>query len=161
MDQKSSIKMHAKKLKSNKNMQKFLMLIFRHQNRILVCTKKNIMEPCEKERTSRLQKSYLCYSLPTTLSISKPLIAHQYPLHSCFPFLVLFSLLQYFSLKLSQKKSLLFPPLFFLYSSVLFSYKLPPVLLHSCSLLKDVSIPNHHHGKVVMSIVTHPCSSLP
>ena len=54
--------MHAKKLIFYKNMQKFPMLTFRHQNRIPVYTE-NIMELYENKITGSLQKSYLCYSL--------------------------------------------------------------------------------------------------
>ena len=55
--------MHANKLKSHKNMQKFPMLLFRLQNRILICIKiiyKNNITMWKKE-TSRFSKTYLCY----------------------------------------------------------------------------------------------------
>ena len=35
---------------------------------------------------------------------------------------------------------------------------LTPLLI--CSLLKDVSLPNHHHGKVVVSVAMRPCMQL-
>ena len=45
--------MHANKLKFNKNMLKFPMLIFRHQNRIAIYIE-NIMELYENERIGSL-----------------------------------------------------------------------------------------------------------
>ena len=116
-------KMHANKLKSNKNMQKFQMLIFKHQNRILVCTE-NIIELCENERTCRLQKSYMCYSLPTTLSLSLiPRAPFQTPL--LFPdfFFV------HPSQNMNPRKKTTPPPFGSPFSRFFFSCKLLPVPL--------------------------------
>ena len=71
-------KRHANKLKFNKNMQKFPMLIFMHQNRIPAYIE-NILELYENERTCILQKSYMCYSLPDSSLLFFLLLKSTFP----------------------------------------------------------------------------------
>ena len=134
------------------------MLIFRHQNRILVCTKKIIiMEPCEKKKNIQVIKNiHLLLPSYSSLLQSHSLLAH----HFSSVFLFFLSLqneapMDRSSLGSSPRLcfSLYFPTAHHFFPPPCYSFSPsshPSVFLPSCLAPSstNITIFNHHFDKV-------------